>query len=106
MAHAIYRQTDKRIVADFDPALTAPLATMDFDQPLPDLWAQFEALHGIPMLIVRGENSRLLSERVAAEMVRRHEANAELIIAHGQGHAPLLHVGSVKHALMAFIARH
>lgn len=106
MAHAIYRQTDGRIVADFDPALIAPLAAMDFEQPLPDLWPQFEALRGIPMLIVRGENSRLLSEQVAGEMVRRHEGGAELIMAHGQGHAPLLHVGSVKHALMAFIARH
>jgi pimeloyl-ACP methyl ester carboxylesterase len=104
MAHAIFRETDGRIVPDYDPALVEPLKTIDMDQPLPDLWQQYQALASITMLIVRGENSKLLSAAVAQEMIERHGPNIQLIIAHGQGHAPVLHIPDVRQQISDFVA--
>jgi pimeloyl-ACP methyl ester carboxylesterase len=104
MAHAIFREVGERIIPDYDPALVEPLKTMDMDQPLPDLWQQYEALASIPVMIVRGENSKLLSAGIAHEMVERHGPQIELIIASGQGHAPVLHIPEVRQAVASFIA--
>ena len=106
MAFAIFRETDGRIVPDYDPALVEPLKTMDMDQPLPDLWQQYQTLASIPMLIVRGENSKLLSADVAREMIQRHDPEIHLAIAGGQGDAPVLHIPDVRQQISDFIESH
>lgn len=106
MAHAIFRETGGRIVPDYDPALAEPLKTMDMNQPLPDLWKQYEVLASIPLMIVRGENSKLLSAEIAREMAERHGRQIELITARGQGHVPLLHIPEVRQPVFSFIAAH
>ena len=102
MARAIYRQVDGALVADFDPALVEPLKSMDFSKPLADLWEQFMLLTTIPMLIIRGENSRLLSVETVAEMLARHPL-ARPVTARGQGHAPFLQLPEVYQALSHFL---
>jgi pimeloyl-ACP methyl ester carboxylesterase len=106
MADAMFRKINGRIVPDYDPALVEPLKVMDFNQPLPDLWQQFVVLAATPMLVVRGETSRLLSQETAEEMVRRCGSGAELVIAPGQGHAPVLHVGKARDAVARFVNRY
>jgi pimeloyl-ACP methyl ester carboxylesterase len=105
MADAIYREVDGSLTADFDPALVEPLRSMDFSVTLPDLWKQFDLLTGIPLLVVRGENSRLLSEETVAEMLSRHP-RARAVTAKGQGHAPLLHIEDVYQAVALFLSAH
>ena len=61
MARALYREVDGRLVADFDPAIAEQFRAADLSQPLPDLWAQFALLVEKPVMVVRGEFSRLLS---------------------------------------------
>ncbi len=61
MVSALYRETDQGLVPDFDPRLVETVAGLDPAQKLPALWPQFEALAAIPMLAIRGANSRLLS---------------------------------------------
>lgn len=102
MVDAIYRGGADGLVPDFDPALTATLAGIDFSQPLPTLWPQFEALAAVPVLAIRGQNSRLLSERTLAEMARRHPALQTVTVA-GQGHPPLLESGDLPWTIAAFI---
>ncbi|EJZ22999.1 alpha/beta hydrolase, partial [Rhizobium sp. Pop5] len=102
MAHALYRDVSGKPVADFDPAIAEALQSVDFSQPLPDLWAQFESLNQLPLLLIRGENTLLLSQETANEMARRHSGLA-LHAASDQGHAPLLHVGSIPTAIQAFL---
>ncbi|MEW9837572.1 alpha/beta fold hydrolase, partial [Mesorhizobium marinum] len=60
-ADAIYREQKGRPVADFDPALLKVVKGFDLDKPIPVIWHLFEALRGMPMLVVRGGNSKLLS---------------------------------------------
>lgn len=103
MALALYRDIDGRPVADFDPAIAEALKSVDFSQPMPDLWEQFDRLSRFPLMLVRGENTSLLSKETADEMARRHP-RLILHAADGQGHAPLLHHAGTPAAIGAFLA--
>lgn len=102
IAEAIYRDEVGVPVADFDPAIALPLRGLTPETPLPDLWKSFDALSRIPLMVVRGEHSRLLSEATVREMYRRH-AGMTAFTAPGQGHSPLLHLDGPREAVAAFI---
>jgi pimeloyl-ACP methyl ester carboxylesterase len=78
-----------RVAMRYDRNVMKPLEDLDFEQPFPALWPQFDGLRGVPLLIIRGENSDLLSVETLHEMLRRHPG-AEYCTVKGQGHAPLL----------------
>jgi len=103
MAEAIYRIDGASLVGDYDPALVEPLKSMDFSQPLADLWPQYAALTALPLLVVRGQNSRLLSSATVTEMLVRHP-KAQTITATGQGHAPNLHDDTIFRTITDFLA--
>lgn len=103
MADAIYREVDGRIVADFDSAIAEQFRAADLSQPLPDLWKNFEAFAGVPLMAIRGETSRLLSAETLAEMGVRHPGMVSVTAA-GQGHAPLLHIDGIAERILDFIA--
>jgi pimeloyl-ACP methyl ester carboxylesterase len=72
----------------YDPALRDGfLAAMQ--APEPDLWPLWDALSGLPVALIRGANSDLLSPETVAEMQRRRP---DLIFANvpGRGHIPWL----------------
>ncbi|TPO01257.1 alpha/beta hydrolase [Mesorhizobium sp. B1-1-5] len=102
MVAAICRETEPGWVPDFDPALVDTLAGADFTKPLPDLWPQFDALAAIPLLVIRGANSKLLSTTTLEEMQERHPG-MEAIIVEGQGHAPFLDTGDLPEKIATFI---
>lgn len=102
MADAIYVEDNGCLVADHDPALVAPLQAMDFSQPLPTLWPQFALLAQKPLLVVRGEYSKLFSAKTLARM-KAQEPNIEITTARGQGHAPLLHQPGLFERVKAFL---
>jgi pimeloyl-ACP methyl ester carboxylesterase len=104
MVRALYRDEGGKPIADFDPALLKTVAGLDLSQPLPALWAQFQGLTGVPMLAIRGENSKLLSARTLEEMARRHPY-IETITVEGQGHAPVLETGLLPARIEAFLDR-
>jgi pimeloyl-ACP methyl ester carboxylesterase len=102
MVGALYRETDQGLMPDFDPKLVDTVANLDLSQPLPALWPQFEALAAIPLLTIRGANSRLLSPEILEQMRQRHPT-METIIVEGQGHAPFLETGSLPDSIGAFL---
>ncbi|QKC97669.1 alpha/beta fold hydrolase [Mesorhizobium sp. NZP2298] len=104
MVGALYRETDQGLLPDFDPKLVDTIASLDLSQPLPALWPQFDALAAIPLLTVRGANSRLLSTQTLDEMRKRHPGT-ETITVTGQGHAPFLETGSLPGDIAAFLDR-
>jgi pimeloyl-ACP methyl ester carboxylesterase len=73
----------------YDPNLAKALSEIDISQKIPTMWPQFEALKNVPVLVLRGENSDLLSAKTVAEMADRHPRLASVTV-HAQGHAPLL----------------
>lgn len=104
MVAALYRQDGGKLVPDFDPKLVGTMAGLDLSQPLPTLWPQFDALSTVPMLAIRGENSRLLSVATLEEMMRRNPALRTITVA-GQGHAPFLETGALPVEIAGFLDR-
>ncbi|WP_095203230.1 alpha/beta fold hydrolase [Mesorhizobium carmichaelinearum] len=104
MVSALYRDTDQGLLPDFDPKLVDTVANLDLSQPLPALWPQFDTLAAIPLLTIRGANSRLLSADTMRQM-REHHPMMETITVDGQGHAPFLETGSLPGDIATFLDR-
>lgn len=103
-ARLTFKEQDGALVGRYDPGLMINLAAMNLDQ-VPELWPQFEGLAPVPLMVVRGANSDLLSAETAAAMIERHPG-AELVTVPGQGHAPLLRDTATVERIAAFVARH
>ncbi len=73
----------------YDLSIAKSIQTIDLTKPIPDMWAQFEALKNLPVLSLRGEHSDLFSLTTQQEMINRHECCETYAVA-GQAHAPLL----------------
>lgn len=88
-ARLTYVERDGRLVPGFDPALLKTLEALDLEAPLPVLWPQFDGLVDVPLLVLRGANSDLLSPATVEAMVARRP-RCEAHVVEGQGHAPLI----------------
>ncbi|MBE7201812.1 MAG: alpha/beta hydrolase [Parafilimonas terrae] len=102
-ARLTFAEANGSIGLRYDPALSHNFANFD-PATIPELWPQFDSLGHVPLLVIRGSNSDLLSQETADKMVRRHPA-AELAIVDGQGHAPLLRDEPTLRRIVAFVER-
>jgi pimeloyl-ACP methyl ester carboxylesterase len=102
-AQRTFEERYGRLVACYDPALAQTLADFDTNEPPPPLWAQFDALAPVPLLLVRGENSDLLSRETVAAMLQRRPDLQVLEVA-AQGHPPLLMEEDVVAHIRRFVA--
>jgi pimeloyl-ACP methyl ester carboxylesterase len=83
-----FNETPEGLRINYDPALRdAVLATGA--APAPDLWPFFDALADLPLALIRGANSDLLTLETAQEMARRRP---DMIWADvpDRGHVPFL----------------
>lgn len=103
-AHAKFRQIGDTILPDHDPALGKTLDALVPGEELPALWPQFDALRDIPVMVVRGENTGLLSQETVDEMAARHP-DLQRVDVEGQGHAPLLHTAGLPQIIQRFLDR-
>src|SRR5947207_3637744 len=49
-----WKKADHRLVLAYDPKLAAVLDNVDLEQPLAPMWAQFDALARVPLMVIRG----------------------------------------------------
>jgi pimeloyl-ACP methyl ester carboxylesterase len=89
LAQRMFRDQGGRILPDYDPKLAHALRDVDIERPLQALWEQFDSLAGVPLLIIRGANSDLLSA-ATVEAMRARRTQSEVLVVPDQGHAPLL----------------
>lgn len=101
-ARKTWREHDGRLVATYDPRLSRALAAIDPEHPLPPMWEQFDALAGIPLMVIRGANSDLLSTATLEAMKARRDDMSVLEIP-DQGHAPLLAEPDTVARIAAFV---
>ncbi len=86
-ARQLFNERNGRPISGYDSKLAKALSVLD--GPIPVLWPQFESLKRVPLMVVRGGNSDLLSEKTVDEMQRRHPNFTRLTVPN-EGHAPLL----------------
>ena len=103
-AHRTFKEVNGRLVTTYDPALAKTMEGVDFEKPMPPLWKEFGALAQVPLLVVRGEHSDLLTAETVDVMAKRHAGMERLDVA-DQGHAPLLAEPEVIASIAGFVER-
>lgn len=89
LARQLFNEADGMPAAAYDPNIGKALSEIDIAKPVPDMWAHFNALLGMPLMVLRGENSDILSQATVQEMQNRHPLLVPVLI-RNEGHAPLL----------------
>ncbi len=88
LARRWFKVSENRVELNYDPAIGKALHEQA-QAPPPDLWGLFDLMEDVPLALLRGENSNLLSREIAAEMQARHP---DMLYAEvpNRGHIPLL----------------
>ena len=98
-----YRETSHGLEINYDPRLRDSVLA-DADSLAPDLWPTFEAIGDIPLALIRGANSDIISAETAEEMRRRRP---DLVLAEvpNRGHVPFLDEPEALAALSSWLDR-
>ncbi|WP_298561353.1 alpha/beta hydrolase [uncultured Aliiroseovarius sp.] len=86
--HNLFEQDSKGLTNRYDPALRDAVQDAGA-QPAPDLWPFFDAMEGLPLALIHGENSDLLSAETVAEM-RKRRPDMGYAKVPDRGHVPFL----------------
>lgn len=97
-----YNETETGLQIRYDPGLRQAFLAA-FDGPEPDLWPLFDGLTPLPLALIRGANSDLLSSATAAEM-RRRRPDMIFTEVPGRGHVPFLDEPEAVAVVRAFLA--
>jgi len=103
-ARRMFKEENGRLVTTYDPKLATTMAGIDLERPVPALWKEFDALANVPLMVIRGANSDILSVATVADMKAHHPA-LETLEVPDQGHAPLLTDPTTIAQIGAFVAR-
>lgn len=88
-AERLWKEGPDELELRYDPHLRRAVLEQSADDSLPSLWPLFEAFEGLPLALLRGANSDLLSPETAAKM---REIHPEMLYAEvpDRGHVPFL----------------
>ena len=88
-AERVWREAPDGLDLRYDPKLRKAVMEQSAGDQMPDLWPLYDALEGIPIAFLRGQNSDLLSEETAAKMRARHPGVLYAEVP-DRGHVPFL----------------
>lgn len=100
-AYNRYRQVGNQVVISYDPGLRDAFKSA-FEGSNIDLWPHFSNLNGLPLFLIRGENSNLLSEATSIKM-KKVCPDLEITVASNRGHCPFLDEPESKEAIQKFL---
>jgi pimeloyl-ACP methyl ester carboxylesterase len=102
-ARKLYREAPDGLAITYDPALRESFLA-SYAAPPSDGWPLFAALDGLPLALIRGMNSDLLTVEVADEMQRRRPDMIRAEVP-GRGHIPFLDEPESLAAIHAWLER-
>jgi len=102
-ARRTFKEANGRLLPDYDIKLATILDGITPERPLPPLWKEFDALARLPVMVVRGTNSDILSAATVEAMCARRRS-LDVVEVADEGHAPRLTDPQTAGRIAAFIA--
>ena len=102
IARQLFNEKNGKPAPGYDPELSRAFSVLD--GPMPALWPQFDALSNVPLMVIRGSQSDLLSAATVEAMRQRHRDVTTLTVP-GEGHAPWLRDDASIAAVRQFLER-
>lgn len=103
-ARRLFRDVGGRPALDYDPGLALNFAAVTPQTPMADLWGAFDTLAGVPVQVLHGRLSNILSAATVAAMAARHPG-LEVVEVPDEGHAPLLEDATTLDSIVDFLDR-
>jgi pimeloyl-ACP methyl ester carboxylesterase len=103
-AHRAFKEEKGRLVTTYDVNLAKTMEGVEPERPIASLWKEFDALSALPVMVIRGANSDILSAETVEDMRARRVALDTLEVP-DQGHAPLLAEADTIKRIVAFVSR-
>lgn len=105
-AGALYRQRaeGEGLELAYDPAISAPLAAAEDTAVPPDLWPVFTAIAELPILVLRGVHSDILSPE-GLEAMQASKPDLAIAVIADRGHAPTLDEPDARAAIEEFLSQ-
>lgn len=101
-AQRTFREDDGKPTLDYDLKLRD--AVLESAGTTPEFWPQFRNMADIPTLVLRGENSDLLSAETVDAM-RRAKPDLTAVKVKGRGHVPFLDEPESLASILSFVDR-
>ena len=101
-AATVWTEANGTLTLAYDRNLARTLDDVDPNGPIPDIWPIFDELGDIPVMVVRGALSDLLSAATVAEMARRHPGLVAVEVP-DEGHTPFLHRAGLVERVAEFV---
>jgi pimeloyl-ACP methyl ester carboxylesterase len=101
-AQRAWKMEGSKLALSYDVRLARTLDEFDIESPVPPLWKEFDALARVPVLVIRGANSDILSAATVDTMRARHPM-LESIEVPDQGHVPLLDDPGLINRIVTFV---
>lgn len=99
-----YQQGNHCVELPYDPALRVGLDKALAAAPLPEVWPLFDACAHLPLALLRGANSDVLS-RATAEAMQARRPDMLYAEVPGRGHVPFLDEPEALALIQAWLAR-
>lgn len=99
-----FREVDGKLQRTYDSKLAGAFDGIDRAKPPPPAWKLFDAMKNVPLMLIHGGLSNLLSEQGVKDMQARRP-DIDVVEVADQGHAPLLADTPTIRRIAAFCAR-
>ncbi len=103
-ARRAFREADGKLQRTYDPKLSGAFDGIDRAKPPPPAWKLFDAMKNVPLMLIHGGLSDLLSEQGVKDMQARRP-DLDVVEVPDQGHAPLLADAPTIGRIAAFCVR-
>lgn len=102
-AERMWRESPEGLALRYDPLLRRALIEQSAAGAAPDLWLFFDQLKELPVTVLHGENSDILSASTVEKMRERHPGLVAVTV-RDRGHTPFLDEAECIAAIRAFVA--